>query len=134
MRFIVQFIFVISTTWLSSQPHYLKDIFWNQINKDQFLISQKWSGVDSVEGFSYNPFIYNKKIELTHWIWKTDFSTYYDTTKYYIEYEITGGQFKTPRVEWIDIWQNSNRIRGFCISYDVMTGLITAVRDSDLDF
>lgn len=133
MKYLLIILFNTYCHCFSQSPHFLKDIFWNQIDKDQFLISQKWSGVDSVEGFSYNPYIYNKKVEITQWIWQTNFNPYYDTTKYYIEYEITGDVNKMPRVEWIDIWQNSNKIRGFCISYDVLTGLITAIRDSDLD-
>jgi len=123
--------FLINHISYSQQNTYLKQFLDCKLNKDEFLIRQKWSGVDSVRGLVYNPYIYNKKVEITTWVWKTDFSQY--SNKYYVQYSTTGGTNGTPFVEWIEISTNGIIIRTVAFCYSVETNLLSGVLDSELD-
>lgn len=126
-------IFLTSLTSHSQQNTYLKQFLDCKLNKDEFLIKQKWSGVDSVRGLVYNPYIYNKKEGFANWVWKTDFSGYLDTQKYYVKYSTTGGTYGTPLVEWLEISTNGIIIRTVAFCYSPETNLLSGVLDSDLD-
>jgi hypothetical protein len=132
--FLTCLIVVLTFNSVGQTNDYLKRLFYGTISKDDFLVSQKYSDVDSVRGTSYNPYIYNKRVEIVNWVWNTDFKQYHDTTKYYVSYELisSGSDIKLEYVEVFDR-VTMDMIRSFSVSYLPNSNIITSVLDTDLD-
>ena len=135
MKTILTYLIVILTFNSVGQTNdYLKRLFYGIIPKDDFLVSQKYSDVDSVRGTSYNPYIYNKRVGIVDWVWNTNFKQYYDTTKYYVSYELISS-CNTIKLEYVEVFDRvtMDMVRTFSVSYLPNSNIITSVVDTDLD-
>ena len=130
---LVSFFLIQSPIFLCQQNNYLHSLFYGTISKDDFLISQKYSDVDSVTGFSYNPYIFNKRMEIVEWVWTTDFKQYHDTTKYYVVYDVIT-PYDTKYIEYIEVYDRltMSMVRTFSAPYLSNTSIIGAIYDTDL--
>ena len=132
--FLTCIIVVLTFNSVGQTNDYLKRLFYGTISKDDFLVSQKYSDVDSVRGTSYNPYIHNKRVDIVDWVWNTDFKQYHDTTKYYVSYELISS-CNTIKLEYVEVFDRitMNMIRTFSVSYLPNSNVITSVVDTDLD-
>jgi hypothetical protein len=134
MKIILTYLIVIlSFNSVGQTTDYLKRLFDGTITKDEFLISQKYSDMDSVQGFLYNPYIYNKRVQLVDWVWVTDFKQYHDTTKYYVIYDLVTS-CNTIYSEYIEIYDRvtMSMVRTFASPYLPNTSIMGAIYDTDL--
>lgn len=134
MKTILTYLIVIlSFNSVGQTTDYLKRLFYGTISKDEFLISQKYSDMDSVQGFSYNPYIYNKRVEIVDWVWTTDFNQYHDTTKYYVVYDLIT-PYDSKYVEYVEVYDKvtMSMVRTFSAPYLENTSIIGVIYDTDL--
>ena len=134
------FVFVIIVSnFVNAQTDYqpkffLTKLFYDSISKDEFLNAQKYA--DFVcEGFTstlYNPSI-DPKVIIEAWIYKQDFSKYFDTTKYNIINKVVSYEYGF-HFEYFKIFdKNSNKlIRQLMASYKIGSNQLVTIMDSDI--
>ena len=134
MKTILTYLIVIlSFNSVGQTTDYLKRLFYGTISKDEFLISQKYSDMDSVGGFLYYMNSHNKKVDIVDWVWTTDFNQYHDTTKYYVVYDLIT-PYDNKYVEYVEVYDKvtMSMVRTFSAPYLDNTSIIGAIYDTDL--
>ncbi len=134
MKNILSFLFLfVCLSGFSQKQNFLYSIFYGEISKDEFLISQKYSDI-LCEGTVFRADGTDKKVDLEDWVYNQDFKKYLDTTIYDVYYKTitTSHQVK---LESIKIYKKNTMepVRVFLNSYSPNSHLMTSLNDSDLD-
>lgn len=128
MRYLFFFIFI-PFNFFSQEL--LKKFVCGDISKDQFLIDQKWTDIDSVSGFYFDPIGQNKKVDLVNWIFKSDFTS--DQT-FYLQHELINS-LNGVKIEILTILYKVTNVkhREIWFIYQPNSGILSDILDSDLD-
>jgi hypothetical protein len=111
---------------------YLGKLFYDSITNDQFLVKQKYANF-VCESFSDNIQSDMLKVDPAIWVYKQDFSQYFDTTKFLIVYEAiaydNGFHF-----EYIMIYNiaRDQLVRQLMASYDYNSNQLISIMDSNI--